>query len=148
MSILVRDEDRYPSIDPDDVSIGMKVRVVFHDVTDEITLPVRPRLSGDGRAPGTNSTREGGDGQWSDWYAEDPTQWVLAEILEARDRAPDVTISSSPTPLGQLRRVNARPTRWPTPSSPRRAARRVGQRDAAQLREFLPVWYGILKAGR
>ena len=29
----------YPSIDPDDVSIGMRVRVVFHDVTDEITLP-------------------------------------------------------------------------------------------------------------
>jgi uncharacterized OB-fold protein len=29
----------YPSIDPDDVSIGMRVQVVFHDVTDEITLP-------------------------------------------------------------------------------------------------------------
>ena len=39
MSNLVRDEPDYPSIDPDDVSIGMKVRVVFHDVTDEITLP-------------------------------------------------------------------------------------------------------------
>ena len=39
MSNLVKDEDGYPSIDPDDVSIGMKVRLVFHDVTDEITLP-------------------------------------------------------------------------------------------------------------
>ena len=39
MSNLVKDEPGYPSIDPDDVSIGMKVRVVFHDVTDEITLP-------------------------------------------------------------------------------------------------------------
>jgi hypothetical protein len=40
MSNLVRDESPdYPSIDPDDVSIGMRVRVVFHDVTDEITLP-------------------------------------------------------------------------------------------------------------
>lgn len=39
MSILVKDEEGYPSIDPDDVSIGMKVRLVFHDVTDEITLP-------------------------------------------------------------------------------------------------------------
>ena len=39
MSNLVRDEPDYPSIDPDDVSIGMRVRVVFHDVTDEITLP-------------------------------------------------------------------------------------------------------------
>jgi uncharacterized protein len=40
MSNLVRDESPdYPSIDPDEVSIGMRVRVVFHDVTDEITLP-------------------------------------------------------------------------------------------------------------
>ena len=39
MSNLVKDEEGYPSIDPDDVSIGMKVRLVFHDVTDEITLP-------------------------------------------------------------------------------------------------------------
>jgi len=40
MSNLVRDEGPdYPSIDPEEVSIGMRVRVVFHDVTDEITLP-------------------------------------------------------------------------------------------------------------
>jgi uncharacterized OB-fold protein len=39
MSNLVKDEEGYPSIDPEDVSIGMRVRVVFHDVTDEITLP-------------------------------------------------------------------------------------------------------------
>ena len=39
MTNLVKDEEGYPSIDPDDVSIGMRVRVVFHDVTDEITLP-------------------------------------------------------------------------------------------------------------
>jgi uncharacterized protein len=40
MSNLVRDESPdYPSIDPDEVSIDMRVRVVFHDVTDEITLP-------------------------------------------------------------------------------------------------------------
>ena len=40
MSNLVRDESPdYPSVDPDEVSIGMRVRVVFHDVTDEITLP-------------------------------------------------------------------------------------------------------------
>jgi uncharacterized protein len=40
MTNIVRDEaPDYPSIDPDDVSIGMRVRVVFHDVTDEITLP-------------------------------------------------------------------------------------------------------------
>jgi uncharacterized protein len=40
MSNLVRDESPdYPSIDPDEASIGMRVRAVFHDVTDEITLP-------------------------------------------------------------------------------------------------------------
>lgn len=39
MSNLVKDEPDYPSIEPEDVSIGMAVRVVFHDVTDEITLP-------------------------------------------------------------------------------------------------------------
>ncbi len=39
MSLLVKDEDGYPSIDPDDVKIGQRVRVVFDDVTDEITLP-------------------------------------------------------------------------------------------------------------
>ena len=39
MSNLVRDEEGYPSLAPEEVSIGMRVRVVFHDVTDEITLP-------------------------------------------------------------------------------------------------------------
>ena len=39
MTNLVKDEEGYPTLDPEDVEIGMKVRVVFHDVTDEITLP-------------------------------------------------------------------------------------------------------------
>ena len=39
MSNLVRDEEGFPSLAPEEVSIGMRVRVVFHDVTDEITLP-------------------------------------------------------------------------------------------------------------
>ena len=39
MSLLVRDEEGYPSLAQEEVSIGMPVRVVFHDVTDEITLP-------------------------------------------------------------------------------------------------------------
>jgi uncharacterized OB-fold protein len=39
MSNLVRDEEGYPSLAPEEVTIGMRVRVVFHDVTDEITLP-------------------------------------------------------------------------------------------------------------
>jgi hypothetical protein len=39
MTNLVRDEEGNPSLDPAAVSIGMRVRVVFHDVTDEITLP-------------------------------------------------------------------------------------------------------------
>ncbi len=39
MTNIVKDEEGYPSIDPEDVEIGMRVRVVFHDVTDEVTLP-------------------------------------------------------------------------------------------------------------
>lgn len=40
MSNLVVDEaPDYPSIDPADVRIGARVRVVFHQVTDTITLP-------------------------------------------------------------------------------------------------------------
>lgn len=39
MSNLVKDEEGYPSVAPDDVAIGMKVRIVFDDVTDDVTLP-------------------------------------------------------------------------------------------------------------
>lgn len=40
MTNIVKDEaPDFPSIDPEEVSIGMRVKVVFHDATDEITLP-------------------------------------------------------------------------------------------------------------
>ncbi len=39
MSNLVKDEPGFPSVDPDTVKIGMPVKIVFDDVTDEITLP-------------------------------------------------------------------------------------------------------------
>jgi uncharacterized protein len=39
MTNLVRDEEGFPSLEPDEVKIGMRVRVVFHDATEEITLP-------------------------------------------------------------------------------------------------------------
>ena len=39
MSILVKDEEGYPSLDHEDVTIGMKVKLVFDDVTDEVTMP-------------------------------------------------------------------------------------------------------------
>jgi len=40
MTNIVEDEaPDYPAIDPEQVEIGMKLRVVFHDVTDEISLP-------------------------------------------------------------------------------------------------------------
>ena len=39
MTNLVSDTEGYPSLEPEAVSIGMRVRVVFHDVTDDITLP-------------------------------------------------------------------------------------------------------------
>lgn len=38
-NLVVDQAPDYPSIDPADVAIGKRVRVVFHDVTDEITLP-------------------------------------------------------------------------------------------------------------
>ena len=39
MTNLVSDTEGYPSLEPEAVAIGMRVRVVFHDVTDDITLP-------------------------------------------------------------------------------------------------------------
>jgi uncharacterized OB-fold protein len=39
MTNLVRDEEGFPSLTPEEVSIGMRVKVVFDDVTEEITLP-------------------------------------------------------------------------------------------------------------
>ena len=39
MSLLVADEPGFPSLAAEAVTIGMKVKVVFDDVTDEITLP-------------------------------------------------------------------------------------------------------------
>jgi uncharacterized protein len=39
MTNLVVDAEDFPSLAPEDVSIGMRVKVVFHDATDEITLP-------------------------------------------------------------------------------------------------------------
>ena len=39
MTNLVRDEEGFPSLAPEEVQIGMPVRVVFHAVTEEITLP-------------------------------------------------------------------------------------------------------------
>lgn len=39
MSNLVKDEEGFPSVDPETVKIGMRVKVVYDDVTDDITLP-------------------------------------------------------------------------------------------------------------
>ena len=39
MTNLVRDEEGYPSLDPDAVKIGMRVKVVCHDVTADTTPP-------------------------------------------------------------------------------------------------------------
>ncbi len=39
MTNLVKDEPDFPSLEPDEPEIGGRVRVVFHDVTAEITLP-------------------------------------------------------------------------------------------------------------
>ena len=106
------------------------------------------RASARDRAP----SRRRRDGEWSDWYArEDPTAWVLPQILRAaaeappRPRVPAVRRRS-------LGRATARSTRAPTGSptgcSPAASAR--GESVSVLLpncEEFVPVWYGILKAG-
>jgi crotonobetaine/carnitine-CoA ligase len=89
--------------------------------------------------------------EWSDWYTrEDPTKWVLAEIL--RDKAakhPDRDLlkfgSNSWVSYGE---INARANRVANAL----LARNVAKQESVSVmlpncEEFLPVWFGILKAG-
>ena len=89
--------------------------------------------------------------EWSDWYTrEDPTKWVLADILAQRAAA---------TPDRDLLRFGDRP--WVSYGQVNADANRVanaliargvqpGESVSVMLpncEEFLPVWFGILKAG-
>jgi crotonobetaine/carnitine-CoA ligase len=89
--------------------------------------------------------------EWSDWYTkEDPTRWVLAEILRRRaEEHPDRDyLKFAGGPWVSYGQVNARANRVANAL----IARGVGRGESVSVmlpncEEFLPVWYGILKAG-
>lgn len=90
-------------------------------------------------------------GEWSDWYTrEDPTRWVLAEILSRRaEEHPDRDyLRFADRPWLSYGEVNARANRIANALISRGVAR--GESVSVMLpncEEFVPVWYGILKAG-
>ena len=89
--------------------------------------------------------------EWSDWYArEDPTKWVLAEILKRRaTETPDRDyLKFADNPWVSYGEVNARANRVANALIDRGVE--PGESVSVMLpncEEFLPVWYGILKAG-
>jgi carnitine-CoA ligase len=89
--------------------------------------------------------------EWSDWYArEDPTRWVLAEVLTRRaTEHPDRDyLKFDNGPWLSYGEVNARANRIANSLIARGVAR--GESVSVLLpncEEFLPVWFGILKAG-
>jgi carnitine-CoA ligase len=90
-------------------------------------------------------------GEWSDWYNhEDPTKWVLAEVLRQRAEAtPDRDyLKFADNPWVSYGEVNARANRVANALVQRGLHK--GESVSVLLpncEEFLPVWYGILKAG-
>src|SRR4029453_16374977 len=88
---------------------------------------------------------------WSDWYAkEDPTKWVLAEILKKRaTETPDREyLKFADNPWVSYGEVNARANRVANALIARGV--QPGESVSVMLpncEEFVPVWYGILKAG-
>jgi len=89
--------------------------------------------------------------EWSDWYAhEDPTRWVLAEILRRRaEEHPDRDyMRFANGPWISYGEVNARANRVANALLQRGAGH--GESISVMLpncEEFIPTWYGILKAG-
>jgi acyl-CoA synthetase (AMP-forming)/AMP-acid ligase II len=89
---------------------------------------------------------------WSEWYTkEDPTTWVLAEILRRRaEEHPDRDyLKFAGGPWVSYGQVNARANRVANALIARGVQR--GESVSVMLpncEEFLPVWYGILRPGR
>jgi crotonobetaine/carnitine-CoA ligase len=89
--------------------------------------------------------------EWSDWYArEDPSAWVLAEILARRaGEHPDRPyLKFADRPWVSYGELNARANR--VANALRERGVQGGESVSVMLpncEEFLPVWYGILKAG-
>jgi crotonobetaine/carnitine-CoA ligase len=90
-------------------------------------------------------------GEWSDWYTrEDPTAWVLAEILRKRaeDHPDRDYLKFADRPWVSYGEINARANRVANAL----VARGVEPGESVSVmlpncEEFLPVWFGILKAG-
>ncbi len=93
----------------------------------------------------------GGAREWSDWYArEDPTAWVLADILRRRaEEFPDRDyLRFGDGPWLGYGEVNARANRIANALIARGI--RKGESVSVLLpncEQFVPVWFGILKAG-
>ncbi len=89
--------------------------------------------------------------EWSDWYAkDDPTKWVLAEVLKRRaTETPDREyLKFADNPWVSYGEVNARSNRVANALIARGV--QPGESVSVMLpncEEFLPVWFGILKAG-
>jgi len=90
-------------------------------------------------------------GEWSDWYnRDDPTKWVLADVLRQRAEAhPDRDyLKFADGPWLSYGEVNARANRVGNALLQRGLQK--GESVSVLLpncEDFLPVWYGILKAG-
>jgi crotonobetaine/carnitine-CoA ligase len=90
-------------------------------------------------------------GEWSDWYArEDPTKWVLAEVLKRRAAEhPDRDyLKFADRPWVSYGEINARSNRIANSLISRGV--QPGESVSVMMpncEEFIPVWYGILKAG-
>ena len=90
-------------------------------------------------------------GDWSDWYArEDPTAWVLADILRRRaEEHPDREyLRFADEPWLSYGEVNERANRVANGLIGR--GTRPGESVSVLLpncAEFVPTWFGILKAG-
>lgn len=89
--------------------------------------------------------------EWSDWYAkDDPTSWVLARVLRERAEAsPDRDfLKFAGDGWLSYGRVNALSNRVANGL----LARGVGRGESVSVMlpncaEFMPVWFGVLKAG-
>ena len=90
-------------------------------------------------------------GEWSDWYArEDPSTWVLAEVLKRRAAEhPDREyLKFADRPWVSYGEINARSNRIANSLISRGV--QPGESVSVMLpncEEFIPVWFGILKAG-
>src|SRR3990172_2818565 len=89
--------------------------------------------------------------EWTDWYTgEDPTKWVLAEILTRRaEEHPDRDLLKfGANPWVSYGEINARSNRMANGL----LSRGVAKQESVSVmlpncEEFLPVWFGTLKAG-